>query len=72
MKSIRAFIAVPLPATVITHLSQISQALGRQTPPGVVRWVLPEAIHLTLVFLGDTVEDKLPAVCATLDKVAAG
>lgn len=72
MNSIRAFIAIPLPPAVITHLSQISQALGRQTPPGAIRWVQPEAMHLTLVFLGDTAEDKLPAVYQALDQVAAG
>lgn len=72
MISIRAFIAIRLPALVERALGETAQKLAGRTPRGAVRWVRPEQIHLTLRFLGDTPVAQLPAIGAAMDAVAAG
>ncbi|MCX7855894.1 MAG: RNA 2',3'-cyclic phosphodiesterase [Anaerolineae bacterium] len=67
---IRAFIAIPLPEPLWRQLAQTQQMLEKQMPAGSVRWVKPEGIHLTLKFLGDTPEEKIPAIRAALSAVA--
>ena len=69
-RPLRTFIAVPLPAETLDGLRDLQRTLGRRVPDGVVRWVRPEGIHLTLRFLGDTPTDRLPAVQAALSAVA--
>ncbi len=49
----RLFIAVELPAALLTELHNIQESLKQDVPPRTVRWVRPEGIHLTLKFLGD-------------------
>lgn len=71
MNQIRAFIAIPLPTAVKETLAQLTSQLARQTPPGAVRWVKPEAMHLTLRFLGDTAAAQLPHITASLNEIAA-
>ena len=70
MITIRAFIAIDLPAEVKQALGDVAAALAAGVPRGAVRWVRPEQIHLTLRFLGDTPIDRLPALAAALDDVA--
>jgi RNA 2',3'-cyclic 3'-phosphodiesterase len=72
MKTIRAFIAVELPDDVKTYLSDTGQALATELPAGAVRWVKPEAMHLTLRFLGDTPVRHLPPISVGLDMITAG
>jgi 2'-5' RNA ligase len=65
----RAFIALPLPRMVLDHLSGVQQCLATK---GIrARWVRPEGIHLTLKFLGHLAPEKVEAVVAALDRVAA-
>lgn len=71
MKKIRAFIAIPLPEAVQTHLGAIGLTWAEQLPQGAVRWVKPQLMHATLRFLGDTDEALIPRVAGTLDEVAA-
>lgn len=71
METIRTFIAIVLPESVIRQLAQVQRQLERQTPPESVRWVKPEGIHLTLKFLGDTPVGKLDAIRAALGEVAS-
>jgi 2'-5' RNA ligase len=70
MDTIRAFIAVPLPGTVLEKLVALQCQLKTQVPPRSVRWVRPEGIHLTLKFLGDTAAEKLPEIKQALAAVA--
>ncbi|MFQ6100501.1 MAG: RNA 2',3'-cyclic phosphodiesterase [Anaerolineae bacterium] len=70
METIRAFIAIPLPDSLLEELTTLQQKLKRQIPPGSVRWVRPEGIHLTLKFLGDTSTEKLPEIKQALGAVA--
>lgn len=68
-KTIRAFIAIHLPADVQDYLGTISADLSRQLPHGAVRWVKPDRIHLTLRFLGDTDVTLLPDIQNAVDEV---
>ena len=54
----RLFIAVEYPPAVLALLSQVQEQLKKRTPPGTVRWVNPDGIHLTLKFLGDAPVDQ--------------
>ncbi len=70
METIRAFIAVPLPKSLLDRLTDLQRKLKRQLPHRSVRWVRPEGIHLTLKFLGDTSAEKLPDIKQALAAVA--
>lgn len=70
MTSLRAFIAVPLPAPLLDGLARVQRALSRQVDHGTVRWVRPEGIHLTLKFLGDTPGESVPRIEAALTAVS--
>ncbi len=63
---IRTFIAVELDRDVRALLTawqrEAKQRLGRVASVARVQWVRPEAIHLTLKFLGDTDETMLPDI----------
>jgi 2'-5' RNA ligase len=69
---LRTFIAVELPEPVQTALADVSRRAASRWPVGAVRWVRGEGIHLTLRFLGDTDEDRLPELRRGLDLAAAG
>jgi len=71
MKTIRTFIAIPLPAEVKNYLSDLNHVLATQVPEHTVRWVKPQLMHITLRFLGDTATVLLPSLSDTLDKIAA-
>lgn len=70
MDTIRAFIAVPLPDSLLEQLTALQRQLKKQVPERSVRWVRPEGIHLTLKFLGDTPTGKLPEIERALAAVA--
>ncbi|MFO7539622.1 MAG: RNA 2',3'-cyclic phosphodiesterase [Chloroflexota bacterium] len=70
MEKIRTFIAVELPAAVREYLGSVTAELAAHTKSGLVRWVRPERMHLTLCFLGETAVSQVPAVAAALDRVA--
>ncbi|MBC2710611.1 MAG: RNA 2',3'-cyclic phosphodiesterase [Desulfosarcina sp.] len=67
-KTLRAFVAVPIPDAVAVFLQQIQVRL--QSPGMNVRWVATKNIHLTLKFLGDIDPSRVPAVAAQMDTAA--
>lgn len=69
MTTLRAFVAIDLPGPVRTALGDVIERLARRTPAGVVRWVRPGSIHLTLKFLGDV---PAASVAALGQALAAG
>ncbi len=71
MRALRTFIAVPVPAAVSRRLEECSRTLAGRWPPGAVRWVSPENVHLTLRFLGDTDPDQVAGLAAALRQVAS-
>ncbi|MCX5654919.1 MAG: RNA 2',3'-cyclic phosphodiesterase [Planctomycetota bacterium] len=68
-ETVRTFIAIELPPQVHAHLADCQQRLRRAG--GDVRWVRPDIIHLTLVFLGDVPADMLADLETAVREAAA-
>ncbi len=54
----RLFVALEIPAPLRSELERRARALAGELPKA--RWVRPEAMHLTLSFLGETHPQVLP------------
>jgi RNA 2',3'-cyclic 3'-phosphodiesterase len=70
-QKIRLFVAIDLPKAVKAALLAAAEQVGQRLPEGVVRWVKPEQLHLTLRFLGDTAVTQLPALQEQLSQLTA-
>jgi 2'-5' RNA ligase len=70
-RQIRAFIAIELPDAVKRTATDVSTQLAAAVPEGSVRWVKPNAMHLTLRFLGDTAESLVPALSQAMEQAVA-
>jgi 2'-5' RNA ligase len=68
-RSLRTFIAVEMSSEVRTRARQLVDKL--QETGAKVTWVKPEAMHLTLKFLGDVDLLEIPAVCEAVSGVVA-
>jgi 2'-5' RNA ligase len=65
--SVRAFVACEVPADVQRTIGDIIAKLG-ETSSDAVRWVRPEGVHVTLKFLGEVPQKKLPAIKMALQE----
>ncbi len=70
--TLRTFIAIELDQEVRDGLGRVQGKFKRQAPDGSVKWVYPEAIHLTLKFLGDTPVSKISKVADALAAACQG
>jgi len=70
METLRTFIALELPDIVREKLVEIQRRFMQRTAG--VRWVKPDAMHLTLKFLGATREDQVSGVAGVLEQTASG
>jgi len=52
METIRAFIAIELPAELRQQLARLQERLKADNQPRI-KWINPDSIHLTLKFLGN-------------------
>jgi len=69
-KSVRTFIAVKLPETVLAAIGGVQE---RMAACGLnVRWVATGNIHLTLKFLGEVDEDEVDGIAAVLTEAVHG
>ena len=68
MEKIRAFIAIELPQEIKVQLRELQQRLkvGKEE---AVKWVEPEAIHLTLKFLGNITWKKVEEISQAVSPV---
>ncbi len=71
MSMLRAFIAVPLPESLLDRLAVLQDRLAAELPARSVRWVAPSGIHLTLKFLGDVDESRIASINDALAAVAS-
>lgn len=67
--TIRLFVAIEIGEEEKKALGRIQARLRHRLP--FVRWVKPDAIHLTLRFMGDTDENDVPGVTDALLHAAA-
>jgi len=65
----RLFIAVDLGEGVRDAVERRLPELKAQAPHA--RWLKPEVLHVTLAFLGEVDEEKVPALSAAVTEVAA-
>jgi len=70
----RVFIAVPLPGEAAVAVSALVDRVRADGVPGGgrdVRWVRLDGLHLTLRFLGPTLDDRVEAAKGAVRKVGA-
>lgn len=58
----RLFVAVLIPPPVIEALAQVQSHLRQVVPDRTLRWVAPENFHITLLFIGEQPEARLPTI----------
>jgi 2'-5' RNA ligase len=68
---IRSFIAIELPELVKQELTALESTLKKRCAQ-VVRWVDPQAIHITLKFLGDVASDRIDEINMAIDEATQG
>src|SRR5438034_642211 len=68
MARIRTFIAVDVGAEVRKRAAALQQQLTKTGAE--VKWVAPDQMHLTLLFLGDVDELEVLKVCRAVQEVA--
>jgi len=71
MEPVRAFIAIELPNSVKSTLSQLQDNL-KQSDRAPVKWVDPDSIHLTLKFLGNIAAGTIPELTKAISEAARG
>src|SRR5438309_10904162 len=64
MKRLRTFIALDLGKTVRDKAVALQESLARAGSD--VKWVEPENLHVTLLFLGEVDDRDVPAVCRSV------
>jgi 2'-5' RNA ligase len=67
MKRLFAAIKIHPSARYISLFNAISASLSHER----IKWVEPENMHLTLKFLGETAENKIPAISQALQTAAS-
>jgi len=66
-KDMRLFIACEVPRDVQTNISEVIDDL-RNRSGNAVRWIRPDGVHVTLKFLGEVPQKKLPAIKIALQE----
>ena len=66
---VRTFVSVPLPASLVEAIHQYQHPL--QQYDADVRWVSSDNLHITLKFLGDVDEARLPGMSFALKAALA-
>jgi 2'-5' RNA ligase len=67
-ESLRLFVACELPDEIRRGLGRLQDSLRREEAGRILRWVKPEAIHLTLKFLGAVPQRQVLEIEAALGR----
>jgi 2'-5' RNA ligase len=65
---IRCFIAIDIPSEIKSKVSVLQDSLKRSGAS--IAWTKPEGIHLTLKFLGDIDQQKIPDLIGSMESAA--
>ena len=71
----RLFVAVPLPSEVVEEVAALVERVRAPGVPGGgrdARWVRMDGLHLTLRFLGPTLEDRVPSAVEAIRATDVG
>ena len=68
--SLRTFLAIDLPSCLLDSIVKKQRDLKQEFPS--IAWVKSENVHLTLKFLGDTPESKIPELQQVVAKAVKG
>jgi 2'-5' RNA ligase len=69
MSRIRTFIGIDVGKPIRDRLVNLQETLSRAGAE--VKWVEPENLHVTLLFLGEVDEREVPAVCSVVGESVA-
>jgi len=69
----RLFVAVPIPSHASQAVEALVSGVRAEADPGVrdVRWVRMDGLHITLRFLGPTLDEQVAGVVEAIDAAAA-
>jgi 2'-5' RNA ligase len=69
----RLFVAVPIPSQASQAVEALVAGVRAEADPGVrdVRWVRMDGLHITLRFLGPTLDEQIAGVVEAIDAAAA-
>ena len=70
MDVIRTFVAVLISEDIKRNIFEVQDQIRKLAPD--VKWVAPECFHVTMKFLGNQPEDRLPLVSAAIRDGVAG
>lgn len=68
----RLFIAIKPGFETQNAINNFQLELKKELPYRGIRWVKPELMHLTLLFLGDVEESRIPEIRDSLKNIANG
>jgi 2'-5' RNA ligase len=71
MDTIRTFIAIELAPDLLRRIGHLQTRICEDVPSGLVRWVRPEGIHLTLKFLGEVPATQIEAIATGMQSASA-
>ena len=64
----RIFIAIEIPQNIRVKITEITDYLQSKTSPTAVKWVDSENLHLTIKFIGETVQEKIEEIAKVLNQ----
>jgi 2'-5' RNA ligase len=64
---LRLFIAAPIPTDISRNLECIISDFKKTGAD--IKWMKPESIHITLKFLGETEENRLPEIISAIERL---
>lgn len=68
----RLFIAADLTQEILQKIDKIIAYFQTQSPPGAIKWVNAHNQHLTIKYIGELKEEKLPRVKALMREALQG
>lgn len=64
----RLFLAIEIPSIVKSQIATYVQKIQRNNPHLKAKWVAPENLHVSLMFLGETPQEKLETLKKAAEK----